>query len=87
MTYMACFSSTYPLYKPAFQSQSLKIVSAVHVGYTLCRVPVDRVVCKSMMFSDVQQCENIHVVLSLSAGCRRNSSAEKAEITGWIFGR
>ena len=31
--------------------QSLKIVSAV--GYTLCRVPVDSVVCKSMMFSNV----------------------------------
>ena len=26
-------------------------------------------------------------VLSLSAGCRRNSPAEKAAITGWIFGR
>ena len=26
-------------------------------------------------------------VLSLSAGCQRNSPAEKAEITGWIFGR
>ena len=29
----------------------MKIVSAV--GYTLCRVPVDSVVCKSMMFSNV----------------------------------
>ena len=29
----------------------MKIVSAV--GYTLCRVPVDRVVRKSMMFSNV----------------------------------
>ena len=25
-------------------------------------------------------------VLSLSAGCRRNSPAEKAAITSWIFG-
>ena len=37
--------------KPAFQGQSLKIVSAV--GYTLCRIPVDSVVCNSMMFSNV----------------------------------
>ena len=29
----------------------MEIVSAV--GYTLCRVPVDSVVCKSMMFSSV----------------------------------
>ena len=29
----------------------MKIVRAV--GYTLCRVPVDSVVCKSMMFSNV----------------------------------
>ena len=29
----------------------MKIVSAV--GYALCRVPVDSVVCKSMMFSNV----------------------------------
>ena len=39
------------LVNQAFQSQSLKIVSAV--GYTLCIVPVDTVVRKSMMFSNV----------------------------------
>ena len=28
-----------------------------------------------------------HSVLSLSAGCRRNSPSEKAVMTGWIFGQ
>ena len=43
--------SLFQVSKPAFQSQSLKIVCAV--GYTLCRVPVDSGVCKLMIFSNV----------------------------------
>ena len=33
------------------------------------------------------QRKQLVTVLSLSAGCRRNSPAEKVAIAGWIFGR
>ena len=37
--------------KPAFQSKPWKVVSAV--SGALCRFPVNRVVCESLMFSNV----------------------------------
>ena len=43
--------SLFQVSKPVFQGQSLKVVGAV--GLALRRVPVNSVVCKSVMFSNV----------------------------------
>ena len=43
--------SLFQVRKPAFQGQSLKVVGAV--GWALRRVPVNSVVRKSVMFSNV----------------------------------
>ena len=46
-----CWRSLLQVSKPAFQSQSLKVVGAV--GLALFRVSINSVVRKSMMFSNV----------------------------------
>ena len=46
-----CWEGLFLVVRPAFQSQSFKVVCAV--GYALRRIPVDSVVPKSMMFSNV----------------------------------
>ena len=46
-----CWEGLFLVVRPAFQSQSFKVVCAV--GYALRRIPVNSVVPRSMMFSNV----------------------------------
>ena len=60
---------------------NLEIAESFHQSQTLIFASL----FVALIFNFVPQ-DLILSVLSLSAGCRRNSLAEKAAITGWIFG-